>query len=88
VETIEKETNEGKCISVSLRTYIAFEPITIAFSYHIFVAVLKAGQPTLFELASKRALVQGKVDLTTVLSQNAHLNPERKTIHLEVLSPK
>jgi hypothetical protein len=59
-----------------------------AFQYHILVAVLKEEQPTLFDPASKQALVQGKVDLTTVLSENAHLNPDRKTIHLDVLSPK
>jgi hypothetical protein len=87
VDTTEKETNDGKCASVSLRTYIVFDPITIAFGSHIFVAVLKAGQPILCDPASRLALLQGKAKLTTVLSQETDFNPE-KTIHLEVLSPK
>jgi hypothetical protein len=42
----------------------------------------------LFDPASKQALARGTADLTTALSQNAQFNPDRNTIHLEVLSPK
>lgn len=85
---IEKETNEGKCVSISLR---GFEPCgqkLLAIEYHTVVAVLRARQPTLFDPASGQVLAQGKEDLATVLQRNSKLNPSRKTIHLEVLYPK
>ena len=56
--------------------------------YHILVSLLLDGQPTLIDPATKQVLEQGKGDLAKVLQQNSDLNPERKTIHMEILEPK
>ena len=85
VETIEKETSEGKCVSVSLRVFSNFGQIPIPDGYHILVSLLLDGQPTLIDPATKRVRAQGKGDLTKVLQENSLANPERKTIHMEIL---
>jgi hypothetical protein len=88
VETIEKETNEGRCVSVSLRAFLTLGPFLIPSGYHILVALSRDGQPTLIDPQTKQATVQGTVDLAKVLQQNSDLNPSRKTIHMEILYPR
>jgi hypothetical protein len=60
VEAIVKETNQGKCVSVSLRGSLIFDQIVIPAGYHILVAVLQGPQPTLLDPATKQVLAQGK----------------------------
>jgi hypothetical protein len=85
VETIEKETSEGRCVSVSLRGFLIFGQIVIPLRYHIFISLWSDGQPILIDPATKQILARGKEDLTKLLQENSLANPERKTIHMEIL---
>ena len=86
VETIEKETSGGKCVSVSLRGFLFFGQIVIPVGYHIVVALWLDGQPILVDPQTKQVLVRGKEDLTKVLTENSQLNPQYKTIYMEILT--
>lgn len=89
VETIEKETNEGRCVLVSLRAFHTFDGIIfLVGGYHILVALSLEGQPILIDPQTKQVLARGKEDLAKVLQRNSDLNHDRKTIHMEILLKK
>lgn len=86
LDLIEKETNSGKILSISLAN-ILIDPVPRLVGYHIYVLVSLFGRPILIDPATKRVLDLTKEDLAKVLELNSGLNPERTTINIQILTP-
>lgn len=85
---IEKETNQGMSVLVSLRGFVTFGRILNPIGYHIFVATSQGDQPILVDPQTKQIQAPSRADLANILQWNSQQNPERKTIHIQALHPK